>query len=262
LNQMIFKATGHYLFQKCREFSYFAGFFYRVLKESFFLLRNKNITYKVLVMQILFTGVEALGIISLISLGIGAAIIIQGNALLPRFGQSSLLYSILIMVITRELGPMITAFIITARSGNAITTELGNMMVSHEVEAYVSVGIDPIAYLAVPRMLGVIIALFFLNIYSNIFGLMGSYIVANLVSPLSLVEYFSGLLSTLTVMDLMSTLIKSIVFGIIISVVSVYYGFSVSGAVTEVPQKTIKSIGLSITLCIVADLLIVLITRL
>ncbi|HTP58659.1 MAG TPA: ABC transporter permease, partial [Spirochaetia bacterium] len=147
------EALGKWAGRKARDYSYALGFFFLVLRETVLFVRRRQVAFRVLVLQILFTGVEALSVVSLIALSIGAVIIIEGGTILPRFGQTSLMYSILIVVITRELGPILTAFIIIARSGTAIATELGNMVVSHEVEAYVSVGINPISYLVVPRVL-------------------------------------------------------------------------------------------------------------
>jgi phospholipid/cholesterol/gamma-HCH transport system permease protein len=102
-------------------------------------------------------------------------------AILPQFGQDERLYDILVLIIVRELGPVLTAFIITSRSGSAITTELGNMIVSHEIEAYESVGINPVTYLAVPRLLGVVFSMIILNIYFDIFGLFGSFVVTSMI---------------------------------------------------------------------------------
>ena len=110
-------ALGHWFRNKLSGMRYAFYFFLFLLKESIHFPWTKRIGFKVLIMQIYFTGVEALSVVALISLGIGAVIIIQGVAVLPMFGQGELMYTILIMVITRELGPMLTAFIITARSG-------------------------------------------------------------------------------------------------------------------------------------------------
>ena len=162
-------------------------------------------------------------------------------------------------MITRELGPLLTAFIIIARSGTAIATELGNMVVSHEIEAYLSVGINPISYLVVPRVLGVTISMIALTMYFNLFGLIGSFLVSQIVKPVPFGEYFRSLLSALQPADLLSTLVKSIVFGIIISIVATYQGFKVSLSVTEIPRAAIKSVGQGFVLCLIADALITLI---
>ncbi len=242
-----------------RELLYATGFFFRVIVETFRFVRKNPLGTRVLTMQILFTGVEALSVVAVLSVALGAVIIVQGLSLLPQFGQGRLIYSILITVITRELGPILTAFIIAARSGTAIATELGNMVTSHEIEAYVSAGIDPISYLVVPRFLGVTISMVVLNLYFNVFGLLGSYIVTQLVRSVGFTEYFSNLLSTISVVDVVSSLIKSLVFGAIVSTVATYYGFKVERSNTEVPQMAIKSVGQGFTLLIIANALLTLV---
>ncbi len=118
-------ALGSWAINRTKEFVYSAGFFFEVMKETAFFFRRKTVGFKVLVMQILFTGFEAITVIAVLSLSLGAVLIIQGISLLPQFGQGQLIYLILITVITRELGPILTAFIIIARSGTAIATEIG-----------------------------------------------------------------------------------------------------------------------------------------
>ena len=253
-------ALGRWATTKARGYGYALGFFYQVLRETALFMRRRQVAFKVLVLQILFTGVEAVGIISLIALSIGAVIIVEGSSILPRFGQTSLLYSILIVVITRELGPILTAFVITARSGTAIATELGNMVVSHEIEAYISVGISPVAYLVVPRVLGVTISMVALTIYFNFFGLFGSYLVSQLITPVPFLDYFRALLRAIQLRDVLSTLIKSFIFGVIVPVVATHQGFKVGASVTEIPRAAIKAVGQGFVLCFLADALITLIT--
>jgi len=249
-------ALGHRTIDRFREAVYALGFFGRVLTETVLFVRRKQVGFKVLVMQILFTGVEALSISAILAMGIGAVINIVGLSLLPQFGQGRLMYVILIAIITRELGPLLTAFIIIARSGTAIATELGGMVVSHEIEAYISVGVDPLSYLVVPRFLGVTVSCFFLNIYFNFFGLLGSYGVLRIIKPLPFAEYFQGLVGALNGIDLAAGLVKSLVFGVLISVVATYQGFSVMRATTEVPQAGIRAVGQSFTAIIIADAVI------
>ncbi len=235
---------------------YAMGFFWSVAKETLFFFRRRQAGYKVLIMQILFTGVEALGILALIAVGIGAAINIIGSSILPSFGQSAMVYTILIAVITRELGPLLTAFVIIARSGTAIATELGTMVVSHEIEAYVSFGINPISYLVVPRVMGMVLSMLFLNLYFNFFGLLGSFLVMQFVKPIGVYEYFKPLFAALTWGDLSIGILKSVVFGAIVSIVSTFQGFSVQRASTEIPVAGIRAVGQSFAFCIVADVLL------
>lgn len=238
------------------------GYAFALFRHAAVLLLSRKIKSPVLVSQIYFTGVEALPILAVISLGIGAAVIIQGISLLPQFGQGELTYKILILVITRELGPLLTALILAARSGSAVTTEIGNMVVDHEIEAYVAAGINPLSHLAVPRLIGITVSMVFLNLYFNLFGLFGSCWIGSLIHGIPLGQYLGSLVLVMSASDVWSSLVKSIVFGLILATVATYFGFQVERAVTEVPQKTIKSLGASMTLCVVANLLISILFRL
>ncbi len=250
------KKIGADIINTFREFSYASGFFLSIIKESFFFLRQKHVGSRVLVMQILFTGFEALSVISLLGIALGVVIIVQGIDLFSQFGQGDLIYQILVTVITKELGPLLTAFIIIARSGTAISTELGNMVVSHEIEAYISVGIDPISYLVVPRFLGVTISLILLNLYFNFSGLIGSFFVSQFIKQVTFLEYFRSLLFELKLSIIIISFLKSFLFGVIISFAATYNGFKVNGATTEIPQAVIKSVGQGFSLCIIADAII------
>ena len=121
------------------------GFFARTLGAVGAFIKNRNVSLRVLVMQIYFTFVQAMGISTLLALGIGGAINAIGLPVLERISQQQLVYSLLIIIITRELGPLLTAFIVIARSATAIATEIASMVINHEVEAYISVGVDPIS---------------------------------------------------------------------------------------------------------------------
>jgi phospholipid/cholesterol/gamma-HCH transport system permease protein len=250
---------GRWFTSRLSELFYASGLLFTILREALLFFRRRQVAFRVFVLQVLFTAVEALGIVAFIALALGALIIVQGHSLLPRFGQGKLLYSILVIVITRELGPLLTAFIIIARSGTAIATELGNMVISHEIEAYVSVGIDPVSYLVVPRILGVTVSMVLLTVYFNFFGLIGSFLLTQLVQATPFREYLDNLLAALTAADIFSSLIKAVVFGFIVSFVAVYQGFKVRVSSTEVPQIAIKAVGQGFVLCILADAMITLI---
>ncbi|MFP3041315.1 ABC transporter permease [Treponema primitia] len=235
---------------------YTLGFFARTLGGIGNFVFRGQAAYKILIMQILFTFVEALGIASLLALGIGAAVYVIGMPLLASLSQERLLYTLLIIIVTRELGPLLAAFIIIARSATAIATEIGGMVISHEVEAYISVGVDPIEYLAVPRFLAVTVSMFLLNIYFSIFGLAGSFLVVQLFNPMPAAYYFNNLLEALTIQDIVITIVKSIAFGMIIAVLAIINGFSVERASTEIPVVGLKSVGSSFVWCIIVDVLL------
>lgn len=244
---------GRAVLRSFDEFLYGLGFFARVFAEALRLAFRRKVGRRVLVYQILFTGIEALGITAVMALAIGAAIIGIGHSLPVDFVKSQLMYSILIIVIAKELGPLLTAFIIIARSGTAIATELGGMVVSHEIEAYVAVGVDPIEYLAAPRFLGVVVSMITLYVYFNVFGLLGSFVVVRLFLDIGVSEYFTSLFAALTPGDVFLGLLKCFVYGSIISVVALNRGFSVERAITEVPVAGIRAVSTGFMLCIVAE---------
>jgi len=241
---------------KFRSIFYNMGFFAKTLKGVGHFIRHSQASFKILVMQILFTFVHAMGICTLLALAIGAAVNIIGTPMLTQFNQQQMIYSILIAIILRELGPLLTAFIVIARSATAIATEIAGMVISHEIEAYISVGVDPIEHLAVPRFLGVTASLVLLNIYFAVFGLAGSYIVALFFNAVPVDYYFNNLLQSLNIRDLLITIIKSIASGAVISIGAVIEGFSVERASTEVPVAGLRAVSSAFALCIVVQVLL------
>jgi len=239
-----------------KQMFYHLGFFARTLKGVGNFIRHSQASFRILVMQILFTFVHALGISTLLAVAIGAAVNIIGVPYLAMLGQQQHIYTLLIIIITRELGPLLTAFIVIARSATAIATEIAGMVISHEVEAYVSIGVDPIEHLAVPRFLGVTCSLVLLNIYFSVFGLAGSFLVAQLFSTTSMQYYFTNLLANLSLHDVLLSLIKSVAFGAIISIGAVIQGFSVERASTEVPVAGLRAVSGAFALCIVVNVII------
>jgi phospholipid/cholesterol/gamma-HCH transport system permease protein len=234
---------------------YNLGFFVRIVRGIPRMFRARA-SRGILVMQILFTFVQALGLASMLALGIGAAVNIVGIPFLAQLSQERYIYSLLIVIITRELGPLLGAFIIISRSATAIATEMAGMVISHEVEAYISVGVDPIEHLAAPRFLGVTISMFLLNIYFSLFGLAGSFLVAQLFNAMPAGIYFGNLLEALTLPDLLVSILKSVVFGVIISMTAITRGFSVDRASTEVPVAGLRAVGAAFGGCILAGLLL------
>jgi phospholipid/cholesterol/gamma-HCH transport system permease protein len=235
---------------------YKLGFATALIKSSVYFIFKGKISRKILIMQILFTFVEALGIGALLALGIGSAVIIIGMKFLAGISQENLIYPLLIIIVTRELGPLLTAFIIIARSGTAIATEIAGMVVSHEIEAYISVGVDPMEHLGAPRYLAVTISVFLLNIYFSLFGLAGSFAVSMFFNAVPASVYFGNILRALSVFDIALTVAKSFAFGMIISAVALYHGFEVERASTEVPVAGLRAVGAAFQWCILADILL------
>jgi phospholipid/cholesterol/gamma-HCH transport system permease protein len=134
---------------------------------------------------------------------------------------------------------------------------MAGMVISHEVEAFISVGVDPIEHLAAPRFLGVTLSMVLLNIYFSLFGLAGSFLVAQLFNAMPAEIYFGNLLEALALRDLVVSLLKSLIFGMVISMTAIIRGFSVDRASTEVPVAGLRAVGSAFGGCILADILLI-----
>lgn len=247
---------GQNVRQKISDFFYMIGFLGKLITASFLFTSHGKTSRKILTMQLLFTYVEALPICCFLAAGLGSSIVLLGNTVLASFGQEKLTYFLQVLLIMRELGPLLIAFIVTARSATAIATEISTMVVRHEIEAYISVGIDPISHLAAPRFLGVTLSMFFLNIYFSLFGLIAPSIIIQFVSSTNIVEYFNNLFANITIKIILISILKSIVFGMIISGSATLYGFSAGRASTEIPMAGLKAVSKAFLYIIIADVFI------
>jgi phospholipid/cholesterol/gamma-HCH transport system permease protein len=200
--------------------------------------------------------VEALPIVIFVALGIGGLIILQGYNILSNFGQGGWVHTILVTVVIRELSSIFTALIVIARSGTAISTELGNMVVNKEIDLLKSFQISPLSYLVTSRVWGVVAAMFILTIYFNISSVLGGWFFSSIFNHIDFVSFMGDFVNTLKIADLAVSSVKSIVFGLIIAMVSGYQGLQVKSASTEVPQRTIKAVVQAMVLVIISDILI------
>lgn len=247
---------GQSVRQKFSDFFYMIGYLGKLITASISFIAHGKTSRKILTMQLLFTYVEALPICCFLAAGIGSSVLLLGNTFLTSIGQAKLTYDLLALLIMRELGPILIAFIVTARSATAIATEISTMVVRHEIEAYISVGIDPIAHLAAPRFLGVTLSMFFLNLYFSISGLIFPAFIIQFISTTSIPEYFNNLFVSISIKYILISILKSFVFGMIISGSATMYGFSAGRASTEIPMAGLRAVSKAFLYIILADVFI------
>ena len=252
----MFSTLGHSVIQKVREFLYMTGYLGKLITASFLFAKRGKTARKILTMQLLFTYVEALPICCFLAAGIGSSVFMIANSFLTALGQGKLKYDLLVLLIMRELGPILIAFIVTARSATAIATEISTMVVRHEIEAYISIGIDPISHIAAPRFLGVTFSLFVLNIYFSLFGLLAPAVIIQFVSTTSISDYIRNLFLSLDLKIILISVLKSIVFGMIISGSATLYGFSAGRASTDIPLAGLRAVSKAFLYIIIADVFI------
>lgn len=239
-----------------KSFKDFFLFLANVIDEIWNLKSNRQVSNVVVIRQILFTGYEALPLIGFIALAIGGLVIMQGYALLDNFGQGIWVHIILVRIVIGELSGIITALVVIARSGTAISTELGNMVVSREISLLKSMGISPISYLAVSRILGVVIAMIVLTMYFNLIAILGGWLFTQFFNPLEFNAFMNDLFSEMRFPLLMMSILKSVIFGLIIAITASYEGMRVGRASTEVPQATIRTVVRSIFTVIIVNIVV------
>lgn len=215
--------------------------------------KGKGIDWKNTFEQMVRIGVESLPIVTLIAFFIGLIIAMQSAYQLKQFGATIFTANLVAVSIIRELSPLLTAIIITGRSGSAITAEIGTMKVSEEIDALQTMGVNPVKFLVVPRTLAMMIMLPSLTIIADFIGIFGGYLISMLSLNVTSVRYIDQTISALVFKDLFSGLIKSIFFALIIVTIGCYQGFNVSGGAEGVGKATTKSVVVSIFMIIVAD---------
>jgi phospholipid/cholesterol/gamma-HCH transport system permease protein len=195
-----------------------------------------------------------------LAMALGLVVIGQTVSWAGRVGAIHYLGSVVVIVVVRELGPLIAALLVLARIGTANVVELGTARAMGEVEALEALGIDPVHYLVVPRVVGMAIGISALTIYLILGALVSGYVWAFLQDvPLRPGDYFSQLAGALTGLDFALLGLKTVMFGFVIAIVSCYHGLAQPLRLEEVSYATVRAVGQSVIACVLLDALFILI---
>jgi len=192
--------------------------------KSLRYLRLRSV-YTIVVNQTRFTGADALPIILSIALLLGATVIIQASKNFPKFGIEGFIGNLLVIIIARELGPLATAMIVVSRSGSAIAAEIATQKQTSEILSLELMGIDTKLYIVFPRIVASILAIFSLIVIFDITAFFGGYMIALTSVYIPAGEFVQTLLDSFSFMDLLITVLKSALYGILIPLICCYYGF-------------------------------------
>ena len=217
----------------------------------------------VLARQILFTGFEAVRFVSLVAFMVGISVVVQAQVWLTKFGQSALLGPILVMVVIREVGPLLANFVVIGRSGTAIATELGNMKVAGEIRVMDAMGLDPFSYLVLPRVIGMAVSIFCLTVVFIVVSFFSGYVCGTL-SGASIEHpglFVDSVFKAVRPADVVNLLVKTLVPGLMTGTVCCMEGLGVE-TVTEVPQAATRAVVRSITYLFITSALVSLLTYL
>ncbi|HRI89319.1 MAG TPA: ABC transporter permease [Candidatus Hydrogenedentes bacterium] len=217
-------------------------------------LRGKGLRWRSAVEHFVQFGVNSLPIVGLICFLIGGIMAMQSVYLLRAFGATQYVANLVGVIAVRELAPLMTAILLTGRSGSAITAEIGTMKVSEEIDALEVMGLNPTKHLVVPKFLAMILAIPCLTVLGALIMIFGGFAVTVWVVGLEPDVYINNTIKSIKIRDFATGLSKSFFFGIVICLVGVYRGFQVRGGAEGVGHMTTSSVVTSIFLIILVDL--------
>lgn len=216
--------------------------------------RGKAIRVKATISEMVKAGYNSVPIVAVISFFVGIILALQAAYQLKKVGALIYVANLVGVSITRELGPILTAIIVSGRSGSAYAAEIGSMKAAEEVNALISMGINPVRFLVVPKLIALMFMLPALTLFSDAIGIAGGLLLSTTALDINPYTYFQQTIQSLLVKDIITGLVKAWAFGVVITIVGAYQGFKVEGGAEEVGRRTTASVVASIFLVIVFDL--------
>lgn len=198
-------------------------------------------------------GVRSLTIVTLTGLFTGMVLTVQSSATLDAFGARPYVGRMVSLSMLRELGPVLTALMVTGRVGSGMAAELGSMVVTQQIDALRSLGTDPIRKLVTPRLVAGLVMVPTLTILSDAVGMLGGYLVARFTLRLGTELYWHSALDAISMEDIFMGLVKPLVFGFIIVSVGCYQGLSTRGGTQGVGESTTQSVVVASVLILASD---------
>ena len=230
-----------------------AQLFWKSLKLLFLSPLKRSRLLDRAIHQAMVAGVGALPIISLITFFVGIIIALQGAYELQRLGAMQLVASLVAITISRELGPLITAIVVIGRSGSAFAAEIGTMRVTEELDALQTMALDPVAFLVTPKFLAMALMMPCLAIWSDFMGILGGCVFGMVGANFTFGSYLIATRDALVAHDVTTGIVKSLVFGLVITAVGCQEGFSTGAGAEEVGRSTTSAVVKSILLVILID---------
>ena len=206
--------------------------------------------------QIFDQGVRSLVIVMLVSFASGAVLALQGQVMMARFGAKEFIAQLVALSLVRELSPVFTALVFSGKSGAGIAAELGTMSVNSQIQATRTLGVDPMEFLVVPRMLACLVVLPILVVVSELVGIMGGYIVAVHEANIPPVYYVNQTIQCIGFVDFFCGFVKVFFFAVLIGWICCYKGFFTSGGSMGVGRYTTAAVAMCYVGIIVSNTLL------
>lgn len=232
-------------------FCYLGGLFF-FIRDIFYYFFTGSRSWNSIRREIIAIGINSFPLVALISFFVGIIIAFQTAYQLKQFSSEIYIASLVALSIVRELGPVLSALIIAARSGAAITAGIGSMKISEQVDALIAFGVEPVDYLVVPKFVALIITMPVLIIYADALGIFGGYIVGAEKFGLPFHLYFKLTFDALQFKDIMAGFIKSMCFAAVIVFISAFEGFRPLSSI-DVSRVVTHSVVRSFIMIIIVD---------
>jgi len=203
-------------------------------------------------------GVNTLPVVLITAVFTGMVLALQSYTGFRRFGAESLVGTVVALSMTRELGPVLTGLITAGRAGASIAAELGTMRVTEQIDALVTMGVSPVKYLMVPRIIAGLLMLPVLTVCADAVGIAGGYLVGTQVIHANPTVYLNHTFDYLHMEDIVGGLVKSAVFGLLIALISAYKGFTADGGAEGVGRATTGAVVYSSMAVLISNYLVTL----
>lgn len=203
--------------------------------------------------QMEFVGVKSIFVVVLTGTFTGMVLALQGYYGFRLFSAQSLVGSTVALAMTRELGPVLTSLIVTARAGSAMAAELGTMRVTEQIDALYVMAANPVKYLIVPRVIAGVVMMPVLTVVSDFVGIVGGYFVGVHILNINKGAFMKNITSLVVLGDIYNGLVKAAFFGLILSLIGCYKGFNTSGGAEGVGRATTEAVVLSSILILISD---------
>ena len=243
------KGIDQYLTGVTKAYQFTVLFFKEAIKRPFHLGEIMNQSFEV--------GLKSLPLITLTGFIVGIVFTKQSRPSLEDFGATSWLPSLIGIAIVRALGPLVTALICAGKVGSGIGAELGSMKVTEQIDAMEVSAINPFKYLVVTRVLATTITIPVLAMFCSFVGLYGSYVNVHSEEAMSLISYYQSAFSSISFLDIFTSVSKSIIYGFTIGIVGTYKGFNASQGTRGVGKAANQAVVLSMFLIFLEELVIV-----
>jgi phospholipid/cholesterol/gamma-HCH transport system permease protein len=224
--------------------------------DSTSYIARMRIRFGEAISQCYYLGVQSLIIVLLTSLFTGMVISLESAVQAVQFGVGNLVGGAVAFASVRELGPMLTAVVVAGRVGSAIAAEIGSMVVTEQIEALTSMGLEPTRFLVVPRLLAMIVMLPLLTIFADVVSILGGMWIAQTYAHISTDTFLASARQSVGFEDVLKGLIKAVVFAVIIALVGAYQGLSTRGGAAGVGQATTGAVVISIIAIFMANFLL------